>query len=364
VAARAQAAHGAAIESARRAGVPSPYDGRIEAPALRQWLAERYGESYDWSPTQLESLAKCPHAWFAQRLLTLERLEDPDDDVARTVRGRVLHDALARFYEGLVRERGGPVLLRTDELDALRPALEAAFDAAYAAAQATEWMGEPALADARRDEWRRVLGRFVEREALEREKWFATRNWKARRTLRTGVVAHERPFGPLPLEIEGVRLRVRGTIDRIEAGIDARVDDPARYRSIVDYKSSKSACPGHGEGAAWRDGIVLQAPLYAAALEALEPDATIARVEYLNLRDAKSVLPLKVVEVSHKTDAIEWGEEAAGQLAASRAGVAAAVRRAREGEFPAAPKPSAGCPTWCVAFDTCRVAGGPRVKAW
>src|SRR5690606_23041567 len=75
----AQARAAAAREpdrAAREARVPdegaaaalTPHNGLIEDPVLRDWLAERYGESYEWSATQLETLAKCPWHWFAARL--------------------------------------------------------------------------------------------------------------------------------------------------------------------------------------------------------------------------------------------------------------------------------------------------------
>ena len=53
----------AEVESVRETGTVNPWNGLIEDPALRTALADRFGESYMWSPTQLEGYAKCPWSW-------------------------------------------------------------------------------------------------------------------------------------------------------------------------------------------------------------------------------------------------------------------------------------------------------------
>lgn len=364
----AHATHGADIEWRRLTGTAGPYDGRIESAALQAVLAERHGEAFRWSPTSLESLAKCPHAWFAQRLLRLEVLEEPDDDIAATVRGTVLHAALAGFYDRLRAAWQRPVFLTEDTVEATLPVLHEAFDVAYAETAAGAWMGAPALEAARRDEWRRQLEGYVRAEAAERTKWMTSNHWSPKRWLRTAVERHEVAFGPALFEVGDVRFTAAGRMDRIEVGVDDRLADSGRYRVIVDYKTSKGSAPGRGSDAAFADGIVVQAPLYALAVAQAEPGAVIARIEYRELRGATAVLPIKLVQVDAKAgreldDDKERPKEHA-KYEQSLAGIPVAIRRARTGDFPADPAPSQGCPSWCVAIDTCRVRGGPRVDAW
>jgi hypothetical protein len=182
--------------------------------------------------------------------------------------------------------------------------------------------------------------------------------------LRTAVSQHEVRFGPIELEIDGLRFRVAGSIDRVEVGADDRIDDADAYRAIVDYKSSTSSLPGKGKTAAFDDGIVVQAPLYAMALEHAEPAAVMARIEYRVLRTGKSALSLGLVGVDPKAKAIEPDDQAAERYERSRMAIPAAIRRARGGAFPAEPAPSNGCPPFCPALDTCRIRGGPKLDSW
>ena len=339
-------------------------------PALRAWLAERHGEDFRWSPTSLESLAKCPHAWFAQRLLKLEVLEDPDDDIAATIRGSVLHAALAGFFDRLRATLKRPVFLEDHNVEAALPALHVAFDAAYAEAAAGAWMGSPELERSRRAEWLRQLEGYVRAEAAEHSALVAAspRQYLKKRVLRTAVDRHEVAFGPTVFTVHGVRFTASGRIDRIEVGVDDRIDGASAFRAIVDYKSSKGAAPGRGKLAAFDDGIVVQAPLYALALKHAEPHSKIARIEYRELKGGEAVLPIKLAQVDYKQgtlrdDPEEQAEEQA-KYDASLAAIPVVITRARTGNFPAQYAESAGCPSWCVALDTCRVKGGPKTGSW
>lgn len=351
----AHAARVAVIERGRAIGQLSPWNGLIESPNLAAWLASEYGDERTWSPTSLEAYAKCPWAWFSERLLRLQVVRDPDDDMDFRVRGSVLHDALRRFY-GAARERtGGPVALTSADQAWALPALREALGAALDVAGATLWLGHPALRDAKQAELARLLERYLEFEIEENEKGRDGRT-TAGRTVRTAVEAHEIVFDGLTLERRGGRLRYRGIIDRIEVGVDQRV--PGSWVAAVDYKTSRYAAPAAGDRAAWKDGAVLQAPLYAHALARLWPGARVARVEYRALKHARRLHVLNLVRV--RKGRVEDDPEA---LARMEAALDAAVRHAgavRAGEFSARPAPSCGCPPFCHGRDICRVAGGPR----
>ena len=331
----AQALHAFHIEAEREGGVLSPHNGLVADPALLAHLAQELGDNRLWSPTQLESYAKCPWSWFSRRLLRLDRLEDPDEDMDPATRGTLAHDALHRFFDAAVARTGGPVLLRQDDLGWALPLMEQSVDAAFAGA-ANSWLGHRSLQSAKRSELRRMLTRYIEAEIEQNEKMFKT-NTNNAYMLRTGVESHELAFAEVVLERNGVRFRYRGTIDRVEVGIDERVPSGG-YVAAVDYKSSRYAAPGGGykdKAAPWADRVVLQIPLYAHALTVLRPGAVVSRVEYRELRKGERVHPLDLVQVNRKTKELMPGDEAAEKLKNALDAVAAHVLDARAGHFAA-----------------------------
>ncbi len=350
----AHAGRVAAIERERATGRVSPWNGLIENPVLRDWLAEAFGDQRVWSPTQIEAYAKCPWAYFSQRLLRLTLNEDPDADMDARARGLVLHDALKRFYDAAARRIGGPVFLEPADAAWARPLLRQALTEALEGADTNVWLGHPALRDVKHAELERMLAAFLDFEIGENRKSVDGRT-TAGKTVRTAVAEHEVSFDGITFEREGVAFRFGGIIDRLEVGADERAPGP--WVAAVDYKTTIYSCPGAGKKEAWDDGVVLQVPLYASALGVLRPDATVARVEYRAIKQAQRTHSLSLVRVGRAgvTHAAEERTRMEGALNA----VARHVRRIRAGEFPASPAPSCRCPPFCHAWDVCRVAGGP-----
>ncbi len=363
-AAAERARHAARVEAERASGAPGPWNGAIEDAELRGWLADRFGGAHVWSATSLEGVAKCPWAWFSGRLLRLEKQEDPDADLDPIARGNLYHDALRRFYEAAGARTGGPVRLRTPDLEWARPAAVEATRAAIAEASprdAAALRAVPAaLRDAKAAELERTLVRYLEWEAQYNEDCEERRKYSKYPLVRTAVAEHEVAFEDLELEVGGERLLLRGTIDRVEVGVDPRLADPERLLAAVDYKSTEYSVPARGRPAGWEDGVVLQLPLYAAALECMRPDRTVARMEYRAVRTRKVAHQLPLVTVAKDDATAATDETAVGQRAASLAAAGACARRVRAGAFPARPAPSCGCPPYCHGWDICRVPGGPR----
>lgn len=344
----------ARIERDRATARHSPWNGRIESATLRSWLAERFGDGFVWSPTSLEAYAKCPWAWFSERLLYLKEYQDPDEDMDALVRGSVLHDALRRFYDAARERVGGPVMLRSGDVAWALPLLREALCEALAKGGETLWLGHPALRSVKYAELQRMLERYLSFEIEENETGFNPRK-RDRKSVRTAVESHEVVFSNAVLERDGIALKYRGVIDRIEVGADERV--PGRYVAAVDYKTSKYSAPASGNKEGWDDGVVLQVPLYAHALAQLRPGWQVARVEYRAVKHVERLHRLDLVRVE-KTGA-ETDERAAARMDAALSAAVAKVRGVREGIFPAAPAPSCKCSPFCHAWDICRVAGGP-----
>jgi len=358
---RDQALHAARIEWDRLRHPLGPYSGEIRDPALLAWLAEHFGDARLWSPTQLESYAKCPWAYFSERLLKLELLEDPDEEMDPATRGSILHDALSRFYDGAHARAGGPVYLREADLEWARPAVVAALDAALAEAQRAGWVGHRALLPAKRAELIRMLRGFLDAEVKEHEASF-TNVGNAKKMIRTGADAHEVKIADAVLERDGVRFRFRGSIDRVDVGVDDRFGGAERFTAAVDYKSSIYSTPGGGDKEAWDDGVVLQVPLYAHALGQLRPGIEVARAEYRALRPIKAAHQLQLWAYDPKTKKPLQEAEAAEKMDRALGAVVRHVRSIREGRFPVQPPESCECSPYCHALDVCRIAGGPTFK--
>jgi hypothetical protein len=167
-------ATGAAAREDARDQTPSPWNGRIEDPALVAELGARYGERYQWSATQLEEAAKCRWHWFANRQLRLEARADADDLMEPTTRGSILHDALDRFFAAAADVFGSPVHLRAGDAARAQALLRTALDEAWAAMDATgTWLGPIATRAAALAELADDLRGYLEFEIEWNEKSYA-----------------------------------------------------------------------------------------------------------------------------------------------------------------------------------------------
>ncbi|MGE0552550.1 MAG: PD-(D/E)XK nuclease family protein [Gemmatimonadales bacterium] len=363
------AALAARAESERETGALNPWNGAIEEPGLRALLAERYGEDYLWSPTQLEGYAKCPWSWFSARALKLDKHEDPGQEIDAAVRGTIWHAALEGFWSKAIAKldrdcrTGESRLLRGTDADWALPMLAAALDQAWATAEGPGWLGHPGMREVTRASLARTLEQYLTWELEYNDKAFKNAG-NARKILRTAVDAHELVIGGISLDRNGVRFRYRGVIDRVEVGVDERVPS-ADFVAAVDYKSSIYSTPGSGHKDAWLDGVVLQVPLYAHALTVLRAGSRVSRVEYRSLRTRETahVLGLVVVDPP-KAKVLREDPEAMEKMERALSAAAHHVAAVRDGRFPASPAPSCKCPPFCAAWDICRVRGGPKKAAW
>jgi ATP-dependent helicase/nuclease subunit B len=82
--------------------VESPYTGVLKnslTAELREELLKLKDDQY--SVTQLETYAKCPYKYFAERVLHLNTLEEPTEEMEAFELGSLLHIILYRFYTEL-----------------------------------------------------------------------------------------------------------------------------------------------------------------------------------------------------------------------------------------------------------------------
>ncbi|HEX6106993.1 MAG TPA: PD-(D/E)XK nuclease family protein [Gemmatimonadales bacterium] len=360
---RDRAAGLARIEWDRQRQDLSPHAGLIESPAMQAHVAELLGESRVWSPTQLESYAKCPWAYFSGRLLRLDRLEDPDEEMDAATRGALLHDALTRFFGHAAAAGGSPVLLRAEEEERILQLADQALDETLAEARGKRWLGSELLLEPKRLELRRILRGYLRWEMELNESLFISGKGGKPKRVRTGVKAHEEALGEIEFERDGVRIRFRGFVDRVEVGVDDRFD-ASGYVAAVDYKTTVYSCPGAGKGAAWVDGVVLQVPLYAYALASKMAGCRAIRVEYRALKKPQAVHSLELFTFDQSLGGARLDPKAQAKLDAALDAVVNHVRAARSGAFPVRPAPSCKCPGFCHALEICRVPGGPDTGGW
>ena len=349
------ASHAAQVERIRASRQASAYDGAIGDPDLVRWLATEFGDDRLWSPTQLEELAKCPWAFMSKRLLRLQKREDPDEDMDNSVRGTILHAALARFYDRALKRSDKPVFLLSADSTWAAESMESCLDDAITD-QGRAWLCHPSLREAKRSELIRILQGFLQWEIQLHEDMIApkTRKVNAPKMIRTGVIESELAFDNMIFERDGVRIRYRGTIDRVEVSVDERLGD-TRMIAAADYKTTKGSTPGGGDKKAWAAGVVLQVPLYAYALSQIRRDDEVARVEYLTLKTPDSVLGLQLYTFNRKSNEVEPDATAVDQWTDSLNHAIDHVRKARQGQFPARPPETCGCPAWCHGIDICRI---------
>ncbi len=211
-------------------------DGRLKHPAVLAALEAREA----WSATELEVYARCPMRWFVERLLRPGTIEPDGEPLSR---GRAGHAALERTLRELA-ENGERLEQRTLEhaMERLRHHLR------------EEEAVSPISSDPRRRlaELGRLeadLVRYLEHQVAVGSS-FAPSSFE----VEFGVAGADLPAVDLG------ELTVRGRIDRVDRSADGG------QAIIVDYKGRATQKPA----TKWLDEGLLQAGLYARAVERLE----------------------------------------------------------------------------------------------
>jgi hypothetical protein len=90
----------------------------------------------------------------------------------------------------------------------------------------------------------------------------------------------------------------------------------------------------------------------------------VARVEYRSIRQRESAHTLELVEIKKPktTPTLADDPEAEAKMEGALVAAADYVAKVREGQYPARYVDSCKCPSFCAAWDICRVRGGPQSK--
>jgi len=320
------------IEAERRAAVrdrrASRHAGAIEGRALASLQAVLPEE---WSPTQLEEWARCP---FRLLLKIGARLVEPSEeglDIEARDEGSLLHAVLERFVRLRAARGAWPPSGEEADLQEAR-AVACEVLAEFERAGRT---GDPAVFTARREAVLARLDRIVRAEA------------EGPRDVAPVLLEHA--FGgrsghpPLELPFGGEVIRLRGRIDRVDAG--------AGRLLVIDYKNSRGAGLGEKLDPQAFGETSFQIPVYALAAARELPGRARCEATYAVLRTAERLEP---VEVDPENPALVPAAAAgAGERRPFAAAVARAVATIRRGELPIASRSCAYCPFGAV----CRFEG-------
>jgi ATP-dependent helicase/nuclease subunit B len=243
-----------AAARARRSDRYSEWDGALSERALAA-IASLVPVDRTFSPTALESYAKCPQQFLIGDVLRIKAIEEPE----RTVRidslrrGNLCHRILERFHAES-RQPGAPSLA-PDARERMRAIAEQECDASEARGET----GYPAMWAADRLE---VIDDCLQWLEVEREDPLTAllplgaceaRFGPRHRGEQVGALSRDEPIA---VQLAGRELLLSGRIDRINW-------DEARTRfRVIDYKTGRVR---DEKSAQLQGGRMLQLPLYVLA---------------------------------------------------------------------------------------------------
>ncbi len=252
------AVRGLEVRAARASGALTEFDGDLSTVGVPP-ITERPGAAIarPISPTQIETWASCPHAYFVTYLLGVRAVDEPEGQISINAldRGSLQHDVLDHLHRDVL-DGTLPRPTLTGWTDEHRSALLSHFAAACERAELTGRTGRPAAWATDRGRIRRDLLVWLERDSARIVANGAT------------IIASEfdfsRPDDPTsPLVTidlgDGRSVAVRGQVDRLDRWADGRL-------VVTDHKTGR-ADPYRQLDAAnpTLDGTRFQLPVYAAA---------------------------------------------------------------------------------------------------
>ncbi len=240
---------------------------------------ERLAEfkSKEYSISQLETYAKCPYKYFAERILKLQPLEEPTEDIEALEMGSLLHNILFKFYSqikssGIVLNNASDEQFKFAE-QLIYKIAEEVIDEANFHSPLTFYEKEKILGmnDDRKNS---ILYKFLTEEK-ENKDGYAPQHFE----VSFGNVNNKSGEGNYLSNINIGGVSVRGKIDRVDT------DSQNQKFKVVDYKLS-------GKKPTTLDlveGISLQLPLYLLAARELikaqiNKDFEPARAEIYSLK--------------------------------------------------------------------------------
>lgn len=283
----------------------------------------------EWSPSELEEHARCPYRLFSAVVLRLKEPEADGLDPDPRDEGQLAHLVLERFMRARM-VRGALPLKDEPEEHAELTAVVAEVCAAFEAEGRT---GDSAVWAGRREALLSRLRRVLATEAQASEGTLPVLL-----EYRFGGDSGIPPLAFADAESPGGEIRLRGRIDRVDAGSERLV--------LIDYKSGKRRDRLCGKLRDDALGVTsFQVPVYLLVAARDLPGHSRLEATYLLLGTGERLPPFVahpehplLARDSHPQEAVR-----AASLFQISEGIVAAVRRIRSGEMPIVSRDCGGC---------------------
>jgi ATP-dependent helicase/nuclease subunit B len=220
----------------------------------KDWLNNLKERRY--SVSQLETYAKCPYKYFAERILNLKEIEEPVEEIEALEMGSVLHNILYDFY---VQLRNKNIVLYNCAEEEFKETADLLFSIAEKKVEEANFKSPLSFYDREKilginnDRKSSILYEFLNAERKEKEGFVPSFLEVA-----FGMKDKEDTTDAVrDLKVKGIA--VRGKIDRID------INNEERTFRVIDYKLGGRK-PTEED---LRTGISLQLPLYLFAAREL-----------------------------------------------------------------------------------------------
>ncbi|MFW6437513.1 MAG: PD-(D/E)XK nuclease family protein, partial [Armatimonadota bacterium] len=244
------------------------YDGRLGPEAAAE-IARIYGPERLFSASALRQFGGCPWAFFADRVLRLDAIEEPSEDVDRAMLGNTVHRCLSLFF-GRWREHREDLRMEPDDREAAGEVLDSIINEVFASEEAMGTVGDEAILEIEREKVRLDLQAWLDYEIEEIQPEHTA--WRMEAQFGYGRTE------PVQIGEGDEQVLLRGRVDRID-----RIDslDGAPAFAVYDYKTG--SIPGKVR---MTDGGDFQLPVYALAGRQIveNPNALCADWGYYSIR--------------------------------------------------------------------------------
>ncbi len=251
-------------------------------------------KTHQFSASQLEQYAKCPFQYFLQRILSLETVEEPKEEIEAFELGSLIHSILFEFYSTISEKK---IVLAGCDDKIFNQAEKIIFSIADKKVNKLNLQSTPAFYEREKifgiagKKQNSILYRFLESERKD-EGNFIPKYFE----IAFGSFDGSEP--EFIIDVKGIKLR--GKIDRID--VDKRNE---KFR-VIDYKLGGKK-PTRNDLEA---GISLQLPIYLYAsktlIEAqLHKDVNPAEAVIYSLKLDKKDFGEKIVHISNKRNLTE-----------------------------------------------------------
>lgn len=320
------------------------YSGRLANPQLIDYVRDQLSPERFWSASQLNDYGVCGFRFFAKRLLRLDTLDEPEDDLDAAKLGTINHEILEKSY-GEYARRG--LAIHPDNAPEALVILHEIATPVLRRAPFIQGFRESALWEQEKVALLRRLESLIRLDFSEQSpivKKFAVDPSVPRYTYNLEALFGKDGSVQIPIVVDGQTegLRVFGYIDRMDKLGDSVV--------VIDYKTGTTRIPVED----MREGRNFQMMVYLLAaqriLERIEsPDAPthVLGGLFWHIRDQKPSGDL-LLNTDDGQQAIEYAQNHIGRYIAA----------GRRGDFTVkANKPSSGrCTRYCEFAQFCRSA--------